>query len=259
MKSISLYVNHESWLNKVHPYTKLLYVLTAIVIPLVGGKLWLFPIFIVTSILLLTASKCIKQTLSLIAFSFTLIIVIFLIQGLFNHQNETALFTVYNITFYKEGVLKATRIGLNIINMLLGFAVFILTTSPQEFVEELEKSGFSKTFGYIIISVFQILPQMMATKDTITDAQRSRGLETEGNLFVRAKAFIPLISPVVMSSLTNTRERAIALEVRGFSRKQKKTWLSDRAPHRGDKQIGIALIILIVATIVWRVVSCLKF
>ena len=33
---------------------------------------------------------------------------------------------------------------------------------------------------------------------------------------VRAKAFIPLISPVITSSLINTRERAIALEVRGF-------------------------------------------
>lgn len=257
MKSISLYVNRGSWLNRVHPYTKLLYVLTAIVIPLVGGKLWLFPILIAVSVILLTISKCIKQTISLIAFSFTLIIVIFIIQGLFNHQNETTLFAIGSVVFYKEGVLKATRIGLNILNMLLAFAVFILTTSPQEFVEELEKSGFSKNFGYIIISVFQILPQMMATKDTITDAQRSRGLETEGNIFVRSKAFIPLISPVVMSSLTNTRERAIALEVRGFSRKQKKTWLSDRQVHRGDKEIGIVLIILIIVTIIWRVTSWL--
>lgn len=257
MKSISLYVNRGSWLNRVHPYTKLLYVLTAIVIPLIGGKLWLFPIFIITSILLLTISKCMKQTVSLIAFSFTLIIVIFLIQGLYNHQNETVLLSIGSVTFYKEGMLKATRIGLNIINMLLAFATFILTTSPQEFVEELERSGFSKNFGYIIISVFQILPQMMATKDTITDAQRSRGLETEGSIFVRAKAFIPLISPVVMSSLTNTRERAIALEVRGFGRKNKKTWLADRVPHKGDKAVGSVLVVLIVATIVWRVVSCL--
>ena len=31
--------------------------------------------------------------------------------------------------------------------------------------------------------------------------------------------FLPLISPVVMSSLINTRERAIALEIRGFGGK----------------------------------------
>ena len=61
--------------------------------------------------------------------------------------------------------------------------------------------------------------------NTIMDAQRSRGLETDGNLITRAKSFLPLISPVVMSSLINTRERAIALEIRGFEAGQKKTYL----------------------------------
>lgn len=257
MKSISLYKDHGTWLNAMHPYTKLLYILAAICIPLIGGELWLFPILIVCSLCLLASGKVLKSALPLVAFSFTLILVIFLIQGLFNHNNEQLLFSVGGLKFYKEGVLYATRIGLNILNMLLGFAVFILTTSPQELVDELEKSGFSPKFGYIINSVFQILPQMMATKDTITDAQRSRGMETEGKLSVRMKAFIPLISPVVMSSLINTRERAIALEVRGFGRKQKKTWLYDRPKHKGDRLIGIILVLLIVAAIVWRVMSWL--
>ena len=256
MKSISLYVDRGSWLNRLHPYTKLLYILTAIGIPLIGGKLWLFPFLIGCSLCLLISAKTLRQTLPLIGFSFTVIIVIFLIQGLFNHQNHQLLFSVGFLRFYKEGILYATRIGCNILNMLLSFAVFILTTSPQELVDELEKSGFSPKFGYIINSVFQILPQMLATKDTIMDAQRSRGLETEGNLMVRMRAFLPLISPVVMSALTNTRERSIALEVRGFGRKQKKTWLSDRPKHKGDRVIRVILILLILATVVWRILSC---
>lgn len=257
MKSISLYQDKGTWLNQVHPYTKLVYILAAILIPVIGGKLWLFPILIAVSLGLLISGKVLKSALPLVAFSFTLIIVIFLIQGLFNHSNETVLVSIGPATFYKEGTLYASGIGLNILNMLLSFAVFVLTTSPQELVDELEKSGFSPKFGYIINSIFQILPQMIATKDTITDAQRSRGMETEGSLAVRMKAFLPLISPVVMSSLINTRERAIALEVRGFGRKQKKTWLADRPKHKGDRAIGIVLAVLIVLTIVWRIASCL--
>ena len=176
-----------------------------------------------------------------------------MIQGLFNYNNETVLFSVGVITFYKEGMLFATRIGCNILNMLLSFGIFVLTTSPQELVDELEKSGFSPRFGYVINSVFQFLPQMMATKDTITDAQRSRGMETEGNLRVRIKAFLPLISPVVMSSLINTRERAIALDVRGFGRKQKKTWLYDRPKYKWDPVIRVILVVLMIITIVWRI------
>ena len=253
MKNISLYIDQGSWLNKMHPYTKLLYILTAIMIPLTGGKLWLFPVMIVSSLILLLNGRIIKRALPLVGFSFTLIVVIFLIQGLFNHNNETVLFSIGWITFYKEGTLFATRIGCNILNMLLAFSVFVLTTSPQDLVDEMEKSGFSPKFGYVINSVFQILPQMMATKDTITDAQRSRGMETEGNLMARMKAFLPLISPVVMSSLINTRERAIALDVRGFGRKQKKTWLYDRPKCKWDPVVRVILIGLMIITIVWRV------
>ncbi len=254
--SISLYVDNHSWLNQMHPYTKLLYILAAISIPLIGGVLPLYVLTIAVSLCLLASGKVMRKALPLIVFSFTLIVVIFLVQGLFYHQNENLLLALGPVRFYKEGLLYATRIGLNILNMLLCFAVFVLTTSPQDLVDEMEKSGFSPKFGYIIISVFQILPQMMSTKDTITDAQRSRGMETEGKLSVRIKAFLPLISPVVMSSLVNTRERAIALEVRGFGRKNKKSWLSDRPKHKGDRIIGILLILLIIATIVWRVIGC---
>ena len=98
---------------------------------------------------------------------------------------------------------------------------------------------------------------MMKTKDTIVDAQRSRGMETEGNLLVRMKAFLPLISPVVMSALINTRERAIALEVRGFGRKNKKTILSDRTKRPIDKALGALQILLILAVIVFSIKNLL--
>lgn len=81
---------------------------------------------IVSSLVLLASGKILKRALPLIAFSFTLIVVIFLIQGLFNCNNETVLFSVGVITFYKEGMLFATRIGCNILNMLLSFGIFVL-------------------------------------------------------------------------------------------------------------------------------------
>ena len=150
---------------------------------------------------LLISGKIIKKVFPLIAFSFTIIITVFLIHGLFNRENQNVLAALGPLKFYKEGLLYASRIGLNILNMLLAFAMFVLTTKPATLVDDLEQAGFSPRFGYMISSVFQIIPQMMGTMNTIMDAQRSRGMETEGSLFVRAKAFIPLISPVVSLSL----------------------------------------------------------
>lgn len=257
MKSISLYVDNGSWLCRVHPFTKLVYIVTAISVPLIGGTLWLFAAFIALSLAVLASGHLLRRVTPLVAFSFTILITIFLIHGLFNQNNQTPLFQIGPLRFYQEGLLYALRIGCNVLNMLFSFAILVLSTKPSELVEELEKRGFSRRIGYIIISVFQIVPQMMGTMSTITDAQRSRGMETEGNLLTRAKAFLPLISPVVMSALINTRERAVALEVRGFAAKQKKTYLADRPPHRSDKPITITLLALIVLAAGWRIAQCL--
>lgn len=257
MKSISLYVDNGSWLCKVHPFTKLAYIATAISVPLLVGKLSFFAIFIALSLAVLASGRLLKRVVPLIAFSFTILITIFLIHGLFNQSNRNILFSIGPLHFYREGLLYALHIGCNVLNMLLSFAILELSAKPSELVEELEKRGFSRRMGYIITSVFQIVPQMTGTMNTITDAQRSRGLETEGSLLTRAKAFLPLISPVVMSSLINTRERAVALEVRGFAAKQKKTYLADRTPHRGDTPITVVLLAMIAAALLWRIVQCL--
>jgi energy-coupling factor transporter transmembrane protein EcfT len=42
--------------------------------------------------------------------------------------------------------------------------------------------GMSPSLTYIIVSTLQILPQMRNKANTIIDAQRSRGLETQGSL-----------------------------------------------------------------------------
>ncbi|MCR5007319.1 MAG: energy-coupling factor transporter transmembrane protein EcfT [Oribacterium sp.] len=256
MKSISLYTDNNSWMTRLHPFTKLFYLVSAILIPVISGHLMVYIMTAALSIIALLSTRVFRKALPLIAFSFSILLTIFIIQGLFYKDNASVLFTLGPLKFYKEGLLYSSRIGLNILNMLLSFSVLVLTTKPSELVEELEKKGFSPKLGYVINSVFQIVPEMMGTMETISDAQRSRGMETEGNLLTRIKAFLPLISPVVMSALTSTRERAIALEVRGFGGTTKKTYLYSHPYGTPDKIIKWVSILSLIAVIVWRIITC---
>ena len=257
MKSISLYKDNGTWLCRVHPFTKLMYIAAVILIPLFLHTLWAYAVAIALDVAILISGKSLKRARALIIFSFTIIATIFLIKGLFDGDNITPLFSLGSIVFYKEGLLKALRTGSVIINMLLSFSILVLTTKPEDIADEMERHGFSPRLSYVISSVFSIIPQLMGTMDTIKDAQRSRGMETEGKLSVRMKAFIPLITPVVTSSLINTRERAIALEVRGFGAKGKRSYLRTWKKHKGDKAITILLIIATFLAFIWKIITWL--
>ena len=258
MRSISLYRDNGTWLCRVHPFTKLAYILAVILVPLLIGSLWAYAAAIVLDIFILISGKSLRRARALIIFSFTIIVTIFLIRGLFDADNITPAFSLGPVVFYQEGLMKALRTGAVIINMLLSFSILVLTSKPEDIADELERHGFSPRLSYVIASVFSIIPQMMGTMDTITDAQRSRGMETEGKLSQRMKAFIPLITPVVTTSLINTRERAIALEVRGFGSKGKRSYLSPWKKHRGDRAMTIVLLLSIAAAAAWRLASWLS-
>lgn len=253
MKTISLYIDKGSKLNRTAPESKILYIVAAISVPALLGTRWAGVGFILLSIILLLSGKVLKRTLPLLGVSGFVLFTVLIIQGLFWHGNRVPLISFGPVVFYQEGVNYALGILVNIINILMSFCVLILTTKPSDMAENFVRRGLSPRFGYVFISIFQIIPQMTETMSTITDAQRSRGMETEGKLTVRIKAFIPLIVPVIMNSLINTKERALALEVRGFNNKKKKTFLNDEVKTAVDKYIQAALLIVMIAAVVWRV------
>lgn len=115
------------------------------------------------------------------------------------------------------------------------------------------KKGLPAKIGYVLNSVMQIIPEMRSTMATISDAQRSRGIETEGKLSTRIKAFFPLLGPVIMNALVSTRERSMALEVRGFNSKAKKSFLIEPTFSKVGFPLQIIMMVMLAGAIGWRV------
>lgn len=255
MKALSLYQDKGTFVHGVDPITKILYIFAAILIPAVLPGLVPGMIMLLASLVLLIAARVLRKVVPLIGFSLLVLVSVVIIQGLFYSGNREAAFSLWHITFYREGLSFSAAICVRVLNILCAFAILVLTTRPSDLIEELVRKGLSPHLGYVLSSVLQIIPQMTSTMETITDAQRSRGMETEGSLLVRIKAFLPLIGPVVMNSLVSTRERSLALEVRAFSSRAKKTFLNEAPVSAANRVISLLLIAAMVAAVAWRIVS----
>lgn len=252
MKSFALYVDKKSFIHDIDSISKLFFIVFAVILPVILPGLWVSSICAVFGFLLLLTAGVLKNALPVYAFMSFILLTIVLIQGMFGVNNETLAFNLFGLKFYVEGLLASAKITLRAINIIQSFLVLALTTKPSDLVEDLVEKGLSPRIGYVVNSVFQIIPQMMATADTITDAQRSRGMETEGGLIVRFKAFVPLLAPVVLNSFMSTKERAMALEVRAFSAKNERTVLHERTVYRYGFLIKAALVVLLLSAVCWR-------
>jgi energy-coupling factor transport system permease protein len=214
---LSLYAEGESLLHRAHPLTKGALALSAIALAFTVPSLpWVLGEIAV--LLALTAVAGVLRRLLAVAVVIVLPIVALLlaVQGFANPENRTMVFAVGPIVYYREGLEIAALAAARIACLVGATFLFSFTTKPADITEALLQRGLSPRMGYVLLSALQMIPQTLAMAGRIQDAQRARGLETEGSLLSRARAYLPLMLPLVLSSLVATQERAMALEVRGF-------------------------------------------
>ena len=225
--TLSLYVERNSGAHKLHPLTKLAlagFMLTGALVLPVPWALYGFFLFILIPLALWAG--VLKQLLpATLKIALPFAISVFLIQG-FLWPGGTPIFTIGPISLKSEGLAFAITSTGRILIVVGSFLWFAYTTRPDTLMFSLTQRGLSASLSYVIIATIQIIPRLQARAGAILEAQQARGLETQGNLPHRARVLFPIVMPLILSSLLDVEERAVAIEARAFNYSGTKTSLA---------------------------------
>lgn len=252
---LSLYAPRVSVLHQLHPLTKLILALCLTLIGLLLPGIWPSYLLFFAVVLPLAfwgqVGRLLLQTSWKILWPFALSV--FLIQGFFWGKG-TVLLALGPLTLKQEGVLFALSSVGHILLVISSFFLLSLTTRPDMVMLALTQVGLPGSIAYLVATTIQIVPRFQAKATAIVDAQRARGLETEGNLWRRAQAVVPVIMPLVLGSLVDVEERAIAIESRAFGAKRPKTSLLEMPDSPVQAVARWAMLALTVAVLIARLV-----
>lgn len=253
----SIYAQGGSPLHRLNPQTKL-----CIAALLIAGVYLLPGLFTPFAICLLVIALAYAAGIgmpflwtslkALLPISFSL----FLIQGILFPPPDATPFQFGPLTLTYEGLqfafLTATRLFALSATMLL----LLRITAPSDLVDSLVARGLPRSIGYVLLTTLQIAPDMSARANAVLEAQRSRGLETEGAL-QRLRALPALVGPLIIGALADVEERAMAIESRAFLDPGPKTTLRDIPDRRIEHLARTVILLLLAALIIWRVTSLL--
>lgn len=181
-------------------------------------------------------------------------VVVFIMQAFFLPGN-TVLWRVWIFSVKQEGINNAILLCTRILGVGTAAVLGIKLVDVGRLVVALEDRGVSPQATYVIMSTVNIIPQMSKKMTVIMDAQRSRGVETESNMLVRAKAFFPTIGPLILNSIVSAEERAITLEARAFSAIGKKTRLYKVSDTGMDHGLRVIFMIMLAAAVGGRIIT----
>ena len=254
--ALTLYIDRNSRLHVLNPLTKVALTATLLTAGFALPEGWISYSIVLLIVVPLSALGRVWRQLVKATWKIVLpfAVSVFLIQGLF-WGSGTPLFSIGSLSFKLEGISFAFLSVGRILLVVSVFMLFALTTRPDTLMLALTHIGLPGSFTYIVVTAIQIAPRFQARAATIVEAQRSRGLETEGNIFRRARALLPLVMPLVLSSLVDVEERAIAIEARAFNSSQPKTSLIKIPDSRGESITRWMFLLLMALAIGYRVIA----
>lgn len=247
-------------IHKLDPRTKIILATFFIVAVFVANNpvsflllsLFTVAIIAISRISMKTILKSIKPIVFILLF--TALINVFMTVG-----DGEPLVSFWIIKIYEEGIARAVMMALRVIILIVGTSVLLTyTTSPIALTDGLESllSPLKKikvpvhTFAMMMSIALRFIPTLVEETEKIMNAQKSRGADfTTGNLVQRAKALIPILVPLFVSSFKRAEELATAMECRCYRGDNNRTKLV-KLEYRGSDFVFMSIFAVLLGALI---------
>ena len=226
LKDITLgqYFPGNTVIHRMDPRAKLLFTILYIVALFLAKRLIAYLILIAILVTCVAVSK-IKPAALFRGMKPVLFLII--ITGLLNlfYTSGDPIWQWWIFKITVEGIWAAAYMILRIGMLIICTFLLTYTTSPIMLTDGLE--NLLKPLKKIKVPVHELammmsialrfIPTLIEETDKIMSAQRARGADFDtGNLFQKAKALVPLLVPLFVSSFRRADELAVAMECRCY-------------------------------------------
>ena len=255
--TIGQYFPGRSPVHRLDPRVKIMLALGYIVILFVAQNAWGLGLgvgagcgaYLISGIPLVMILKSLKPVVPIIIF--TSVLNMLFVEG-------ESLFHWWIVNITREGVHTAIFMSVRIICLIAGTSLLTYTTSPIALTDGIERlMGPLKKLRFpvhelamMMTIALRFIPTLIEETDKIMSAQKARGADLEtGGLMQRARALVPILIPLFVSSFRRADELALAMECRCYRGGEGRTRMKQLHMGPGDF-VASALVVACLARVI---------
>ena len=226
--TIGQYFDTKSIIHRLDPRVKILLLISVLVLIFCAGNLYSLGLITVLLFVLLLLTKV---SLGVYLKNLKIIIPILLITMLLNvfYVNDgKVLLEFWKITITTGGVIRSVFMGLRVVLLIISSSVLTYTTTPNDLTDAIERlllplkwiklGGAVHAMSMMMTIALRFIPTLVEETEKIMNAQKARGADFEtGKLTQRIKAIIPILIPLLISSVRRAYDLAEAMESRCYN------------------------------------------
>ncbi len=228
------YFEGKSLLHKTDPRMKIVLMILLIVFIFISKNVFSLLLSALFVILMLLISRVpIKMYLKNLKAILPVLIFTALINIFYGEQG-TVLLSFWKLTVTTDGLYRSFFMALRIVLLIFISSVLTYTTTPNDLTDAIESllsplkfiglKSAVHTLAMMMTIALRFIPTLIEEAEKIMNAQKARGADLEsGGLVQRVKALIPILIPLLISSVRRASELAEAMECRCYNGGEGKT------------------------------------
>ena len=142
--------------------------------------------------------------------------------------------------------------GMRMVIMAASFIILFACTRPQDLTTALvTQCRVPYEFAFLFTTTLRFIPDLLAESRAVQEAQSCRGYVAKGGIISRLMAYLSVVQPLVLRSVSRSETMAMSLELRGFNA-GKRSFLNSVALKAPDYLVMLLLSVVTVALIAAR-------
>lgn len=226
--TIGQYFDTNSVVHKLDPRIKIVLLVASLVLIFCASNLFsLGYLTIAVFILLLITKVSLRVYLKNLKIIVPILIITMLLN-VFYINDGAVLLEFWRIKITTGGVLRSVFMGMRVILLIITSSVLTYTTTPNDLTDAIERllsplkfiglGGAVHAMSMMMTIALRFIPTLVEETEKIMNAQKARGADFEtGKLTDRVKAIIPILIPLLISSVRRAYDLAEAMESRCYN------------------------------------------
>lgn len=240
-------------MKRAHPFTSgavaLALIALALLLPAPRGTIALYLVIMVGA-WLVGAGRAVW--LGLIV-SVPIWILLLVMHGVFGEAPRMA--TPVGGSLSVAGVAWTLEQGSRLAAIVTSSLAFSILFDPHRFLQAAIARRWPWSAAFLLVATLDAAERFGEQARRLREAQRTRGLRVHGSLRLRARALPALVFPLLLASITEADDRALALDSRGLTQQTRRTAVNPPNDSSVDRVVRWTALLIVVAVIAWRVIT----
>jgi len=178
-------------------------------------------------------------------------LLLFMLQGVLGDAPRVA--APWGGTLSQPGLQWALSQGSRLAVIATASLAFASVFDPHRFLQAAIARHWPFSVAFLLVATLDAADRLGEQARRLREAQRTRGVRVTGSVTARMRAIPALIFPLLLASLTEADDRALALETRGLTFPGPRTVIDPPADTLIDHVVRWFAFFVVVAAIAWRV------